>query len=166
VLSSSLLFFCLSSGSVQSDSWVSVVPSKKRTYVTRPTKQSAVEKLTQDLHLIMDEEHMSHLLPSDDDLLYPEFDSFETGYGSVLIRNINSNLNSETVEEESEASSVLLNSKCVAPTVTSSFSGSIVQPDIMKRYKFQELRVLICVPKYSHGWTFLDYTSINSLAPK
>lgn len=133
-------FFHLFSGSVQSDSWVSIVPSKKRTYVTRPTKQSAVEKLTQDLHSIMDEEHMSHLSPSDDDLLYPEFDSFETGYGSVLIRNFNS----ETVEEESEASSVPVNSKCAAPTVTSSFSDSIVRPDNLKRYKFWALRILIC----------------------
>jgi hypothetical protein len=134
--------------------------------VTRPTKQSAVEKLTQDLHSIMDEEHMSHLLPSDDDLLYQEFASFETGYGSVLIRNINSNFNSETVEEESEASSVPMKSKCAASTVTSSFSGSIVRADNMKRYKFRELRILIRAPKYSHGWTFLDCTSINSSTPK
>lgn len=136
------ILFCLASGSVQSDSWVSIVPSKKRTYVTRPTKQSPVEKLTQDLHSIMDEECLSHS-PSDDDLLYPEFDSLETGYGSVLIRNLNSNFNSETVEEESEASSVPVNSKCAAPTVTSSFSDSIVRPDSLKRYESWAVIVLL-----------------------
>ncbi|KAJ4774098.1 hypothetical protein LUZ62_058355 [Rhynchospora pubera] len=131
-------------GSVQSDSWVSIVPSKKRTYVTRPTKQSPVEKLTQDLHSIMDQECLSRLSPSsDDDLLYPEFDSFETGYGSVLIRNINSNINSETVEEESEASSVPVNSKSAAPTVTSSFSNSLIQPDNLKRVKASNEKLVI-----------------------
>ncbi|URE04277.1 GATA transcription factor 26 [Musa troglodytarum] len=92
-------------GSVQSNVWDSLVPSKRRTFVTRP-KPSPVEKLTKDLCSILHEEQASNLsITSEDDLLYESltpFDSSEIGYGGVLIKHPNS----KSVEEESEASSL------------------------------------------------------------
>ncbi|XP_073002293.1 GATA transcription factor 26 [Typha latifolia] len=92
-------------GSAQSNAWDSLVPSKKRTCVTRP-KPSSVEKLTKDLYSIMHEQQSSYLSgSSEEDLLYQEgtpMGSFEIGYGSVLIRHPNS----KYIEEESEASSI------------------------------------------------------------
>ncbi|KAJ3681794.1 hypothetical protein LUZ60_014367 [Juncus effusus] len=81
--------------SILSDSWVSLIPSKKRTYVTRPkspTKPSHVLQLTQDLHSILHQEKNTSQNSSledddDDDLVYKRDASDEIGYGSVLIRN-------------------------------------------------------------------------------
>ncbi|XP_072983889.1 GATA transcription factor 27-like [Typha latifolia] len=94
-------------GSAQSNVWDSLVPSKKRTCIAHP-KPSHVEKLTQDLYSIMHEQQSSYLSgSSNDDLLYQSetpAGSFETGYGSYLIRHSSSKL----LEEESEASSIPL----------------------------------------------------------
>ncbi|RWW21499.1 hypothetical protein GW17_00014350 [Ensete ventricosum] len=93
------------SGSVQSHVWDSLVPSKKRTFVTRP-KPSPVEKLTKDLCSILHEDQYSNLsIISEDDLLYDSgtpLGSSEIGYGGVLINHPHS----KSVEEESEASSL------------------------------------------------------------
>lgn len=94
-------------GSAQSNA---LVPSKKRTCVTRP-KPSRVEKLTRDLHYIMHEQQSSYFsVSSEDDLLYESetpMGSAEIGHGGVLIRYIDS----KTVEEESEASSLPVDTK-------------------------------------------------------
>lgn len=95
------------SGSAQSNAWDSLVPSKKRTFITRlRPKPSPVEKLTRDLYSILHEEQASNLSrTSEDDLLYESgtpFGSSEIGYGGLLIKHPNARL----VEEESEASSL------------------------------------------------------------
>ncbi|XP_010933571.1 GATA transcription factor 26 isoform X2 [Elaeis guineensis] len=91
-------------GSAQSNVWDPLVPSKKRTGITRP-KSSSVEKLTKDLYTILHEQQSSYQGSSEGDLLYESrtpMGSFEIGYGSVLIRHPKS----KSVEEESEASSL------------------------------------------------------------
>ncbi|XP_039122695.1 GATA transcription factor 26-like [Dioscorea cayenensis subsp. rotundata] len=97
-------------GSVQSNVWESLVPSKKRTCIARP-KPSAVEKLTKDLYSIWHEQQSSYLSgSSEEDLLYESetpFGSDEIGHGGVLIRNPNSKI----TEEESEASSISTDNK-------------------------------------------------------
>ncbi|XP_064977160.1 GATA transcription factor 26-like isoform X1 [Musa acuminata AAA Group] len=89
-------------GSVQSNVCDSIAPSKK-IFMTRP--KLSVEKLTKDLYSILHEEQASNLSrSSEDDLLYESgtaLGSFEIGYGGVLIKHPNS----ESVDEESEASS-------------------------------------------------------------
>ncbi|URD87653.1 GATA transcription factor 26 [Musa troglodytarum] len=106
-------------GSVQSNVEDSLVPSKKRTFTTRP--KPSVEKLTKDLYSILHEEQSSNLSRiSDDDLLYESgtpLGSFEIGYGGVLIRHPNS----KSVEEESEASSFPVYKSCIT---NEDFSGS------------------------------------------
>ncbi|KAJ8464591.1 hypothetical protein OPV22_027143 [Ensete ventricosum] len=98
-------------GSVQSNVEDSLVPSKKRTFTTRP--KPSVEKLTKDLYSILHEEQSSNLSrTSDDDLLYESgtpLGSFEIGYGGVLIKHTNS----KSVEEESEASSFPVYKSCI-----------------------------------------------------
>lgn len=83
------------------------MPSKKRTFVSRP-KPSPVEKLTKDLYFILHEEQASNLtITSEDDLLYDSatpFDSSEIGYGGILIKRPHS----KSIEEESEACSFAL----------------------------------------------------------
>ncbi|XP_073111725.1 GATA transcription factor 27-like isoform X2 [Elaeis guineensis] len=94
-------------GSAQSNVWDSQVPSKRRTGVTR-SKPSPVEKLTKDLYTIWHEQQPSYQGSSEGDLLYESgtpMDSFEIGYGSILIRN------SKSIEEESEASSLPVDNK-------------------------------------------------------
>ncbi|XP_042405830.1 GATA transcription factor 26-like isoform X1 [Zingiber officinale] len=90
-------------GSVQSNACDSLIPSKKRSFVTRP--KLSVEKLIKELYSIWHEEQASNLsINSEDDLLYScstPLGSIEIGYGSVLIKTASS----KSVEEESEASS-------------------------------------------------------------
>ncbi|KAJ0970673.1 hypothetical protein J5N97_018632 [Dioscorea zingiberensis] len=97
-------------GSVQSNVWDSLVPSKRRTCVARP-KPSPVEKLTKDLYSIWHEQQSSYLSgSSEEDLLYESetpFGSDEIGHGGVLIRHPNSKI----IEEESEASSISTDNK-------------------------------------------------------
>ncbi|XP_074584682.1 GATA transcription factor 26-like [Curcuma longa] len=89
--------------SVQSNACDSLIPSKKRSFVTRP--KLSVEKLIKELYSIWHEEQASNLsINSEDDLLYScstPLGSIEIGYGSVLIKTASS----KSVEEESEASS-------------------------------------------------------------
>ncbi|KAL2926678.1 GATA transcription factor 26 [Bienertia sinuspersici] len=96
-------------GPAQSIVWDALVPSRKRTCVTR-AKQSSVEKLTKDLYTILHEQ-ASHLsVSSEEDLLFESetpMVSVEIGHGSVLIRHPSSFAR----EEESEASSLSVDYK-------------------------------------------------------
>nr|POF20348.1 gata transcription factor 26 [Quercus suber] len=97
-------------GPAQSMVWDSMVPSRKRTCVSRP-KQSPVEKLTKDLYTILHEQQSSYFsASSEDDLLFESetpMVSVEIGHGSVLIRHPSSIVR----EEESEASSLSVENK-------------------------------------------------------
>ncbi|OEL19090.1 hypothetical protein BAE44_0019889, partial [Dichanthelium oligosanthes] len=111
--------------SAQSHAWESLVPSKKRSCVTRP-KPSSVEKLAKDLNSIMHEEQL-YFLPgsSEEDLLYHSetpVGSFEIGSGSVLLRQPNS----KSLEEESEASSIPADNKSYITSESYSGSASFV----------------------------------------
>lgn len=90
--------------------WDTMVPSRKRTCVTR-SKPSPVEKLTKDLYTILHEQQSSCLSASLEEELLLESDrpmvSVEIGHGSVLIRHPSS----ITREEESEASSLSIDNK-------------------------------------------------------
>ncbi|KAA8522170.1 hypothetical protein F0562_012843 [Nyssa sinensis] len=98
-------------GPAQSIVWDTMVPSRKRTCVSRP-KPSPVEKLTKDLYTILHEQQQSSYFSgsSEEDLLF-ESDtpmvSVEIGHGSVLIRHPSSIAR----EEESEASSLSVDNK-------------------------------------------------------
>ncbi|XP_066386493.1 GATA transcription factor 26-like [Miscanthus floridulus] len=109
-------------GSAQSHAWESLVPSRKRSCVTRP-KPSSVEKLAKDLNSIMHEEQLYYLSgSSEEDLLYHSetpVGSFEIGSGSVLLRHPNS----KSLEEESEASSIPADNKSYI--TSESYSGSV-----------------------------------------
>ncbi|XP_077244847.1 GATA transcription factor 27-like [Tasmannia lanceolata] len=97
-------------GSAQSHVWDSLVPSKKRSCVSR-SKPSSIEKLTKDLHCILHEQQLPFLSgSSEEDLLFESeipMGSVEIGHGGVLIRHPNSTAR----EEESEASSLPIDSK-------------------------------------------------------
>ncbi|KAL4565732.1 hypothetical protein LXL04_029835 [Taraxacum kok-saghyz] len=99
--------------------WDSMVPSRKRTCTNR-LKQSPVEKLTKDLHTILHEQQSYFSGSSEEDLIF-ESDtpmvSVEIGHGSVLMRHPNST----TREEESEASSLSVDTKNEAYSRISSF---------------------------------------------
>ncbi|CAN6249573.1 unnamed protein product [Urochloa humidicola] len=112
-------------GSAQSHPWESLVPSRKRSCVTRP-KPSPVEMLAKDLNSIMHEEQLYYLSgSSEEDLLYHSetpVGSFEIGSGSVLLRHPNS----KSPEEESEASSIPANNKSYITSESYSGSASFV----------------------------------------
>ncbi|KAL6652296.1 hypothetical protein ACP70R_011221 [Stipagrostis hirtigluma subsp. patula] len=112
-------------GSAQSHAWESLVPSRKRSCVTRP-KPSPVEKLAKDLNSIMHEEQLYYLSgSSEEDLLYHSetpVGSFEIGSGSVLLRHPNS----KSLEEESEASSIPADNKSYVTSESYSGSASFV----------------------------------------
>ncbi|KAK4365836.1 hypothetical protein RND71_013716 [Anisodus tanguticus] len=97
-------------GPAQSNKWEAMVPSRKRTCISR-SKQSSVEKLTKDLCTILHEQQSSYFSgSSEEDLLYESVKpmvSVEIGHGSVLIRHPNS----IGREEESEASSLSVDNK-------------------------------------------------------
>uniref|UniRef100_A0A0E0D6N2 GATA-type domain-containing protein n=1 Tax=Oryza meridionalis TaxID=40149 RepID=A0A0E0D6N2_9ORYZ len=107
--------------SAQSHAWESLVPSKRRSCVARP-KPSQMEKLAKDLNSIMHEEQLLYLSgSSEEDLIYHSatpVDSFEMGYGSMLLRP-----NSKSLEEESEASSIPADNKSYI--TSESYSGSV-----------------------------------------
>lgn len=96
-----------------------MVPSRKRTCINR-LKQSPVEKLTKDLHTILHEQQSYFSGSSEEDLIF-ESDtpmvSVEIGHGSVLMRHPNST----TREEESEASSLSVDTKNEAYSRITSF---------------------------------------------
>ncbi|CAK9184978.1 unnamed protein product [Ilex paraguariensis] len=97
-------------GPAQSIVWDAMVPSKKRTGVSRP-KPSPVEKLTKDLCTILHEQQSSYFSGSSEEDLLIESDkpmvSVEIGHGSVLIRHPSSIAR----EEESEVSSLSVDNK-------------------------------------------------------
>ncbi|KAF8032727.1 hypothetical protein BT93_D1594 [Corymbia citriodora subsp. variegata] len=101
---------CLHSGPAQSVVWDSMVPSRKRTCVSRP-KPSSVEKLTRDLHTILHEQQSSCLSGSSEEDLLLESEmpmgSVEIGHGTVLIRHPSAIAR----DEESEASSLSVDHK-------------------------------------------------------
>ncbi|KAG9454430.1 hypothetical protein H6P81_007334 [Aristolochia fimbriata] len=113
-------------GSAQSTVWDTIVPSKRRTCVSR-TKPSSVEKLTKDLYSILHEQQQqsSYLSgSSEEDLLFESgtpMDSFEIGHGGVLIKH----LTSEARDEESEASSFPIDNKIQASNEAYSRSKSL-----------------------------------------
>ncbi|WOL09572.1 hypothetical protein Cni_G18325 [Canna indica] len=110
-------------GSVQSIVCDPLVPSKKRTSITRP--KASVEKLRKDLYSILHEEQASNLSSfAEEDLLYESstpLDSFEIGYGSVLIKHANS----KSLDEESEASSFPVDKSYI---MNEGYSGSAFFP--------------------------------------
>ncbi|KAM7531044.1 hypothetical protein LguiB_034454 [Lonicera macranthoides] len=93
----------------QSVVWDTMVPSRKRTCVSRQ-KPSSIEKLTKDLYNILHEQQLNFSGLSEEDLLF-ESDmpmvSVEIGHGSMLIRHPSSIAR----EEESEASSLSFDNK-------------------------------------------------------
>ncbi|GAB4857669.1 hypothetical protein Ancab_015575 [Ancistrocladus abbreviatus] len=112
-------------GPAQSIVWDTMVPSRKRTCITR-LKPSPVEKLTKDLYTILHEQQSSHVSGcSEDDLLYESetpMVSVEIGHGSVLIRHPSS----MTREEESEASSLSVDNKRCTGNEAYSHSASLL----------------------------------------
>ncbi|KAK9716293.1 hypothetical protein RND81_06G223700 [Saponaria officinalis] len=110
-------------GPSQSVVWDALIPSRKRTCVSR-AKQSSVEKLTKDLHTILHEQASQLSGSSEEDLLY-ESDapmvSVEIGHGSVLIRHPSSMAR----EEESEASSLSVDTKLCRTDKTDSNAVSL-----------------------------------------
>ena len=98
------------SGPAQSNKWEAMVPSRKRTCISR-SKHSSVEKLTKDLCTILHEQQSSYFSGSSEEDLLFESDkpmvSVEIGHGSVLMRH------PSTIgrEEESEASSLSVDNK-------------------------------------------------------
>ncbi|GLT76345.1 hypothetical protein SLA2020_480140 [Shorea laevis] len=116
-------------GPVQSNVWESMVPSRKRTCVSRP-KQSPVEKLTKDLYTILHEQQSSYFSgSSEEDLLFESetpMVSVEIGHGSVLIRHPSSIAR----DEESEASSLSVeNKQYLLSEAYSHSSGLLVHND-------------------------------------
>uniref|UniRef100_A0A1D1Y7R6 GATA transcription factor 26 n=1 Tax=Anthurium amnicola TaxID=1678845 RepID=A0A1D1Y7R6_9ARAE len=105
-------------GSGQSHVWDSLVPSRKRTCITRP-RPSPIEKLMKDLYILHQESSYFSGSP-EEDLLYETktpMGSIEIGHGGVLIRH----LSSAALEEESEASSLPVDNK--PSTVNEAYSG-------------------------------------------
>ncbi|KAL6008337.1 hypothetical protein ACLOJK_033846 [Asimina triloba] len=109
-------------GTAQSTVFDSLVPSRKRTCIGRP-KPSPVEKLTKDLCCILHEQQSSYLSgSSEEDLLLETGTPMEIGHGGILIKHPSS----ATKEEESEASSLPIDSKRY--TASYSYLGSSSLP--------------------------------------
>ncbi|XP_074269237.1 GATA transcription factor 26 isoform X2 [Silene latifolia] len=170
-------------GPSQSVVWDSMIPSRKRTCVTRP-KQSSVEKLTKDLYTIYHEQASQFSGSSEEDLLY-ESDapmvSVEIGHGSVLIRHPSTMVK----EEESEASSLSVDNKlCRAyerysnaaslmshndsKSVNNSFSpveevkrlnGQVTQLGQLKRDKYNNEKIQILC-NHKSPLSYIDLTEI------
>lgn len=139
--------------------WDTMVPSRKRTCVSRGLKQSPVEKLTKDLHTILHEQRSYFSGSSEEDLIF-EYNtpmvSVEIGHGSVLMRHPSS-----TREEESEASSLSVDTKNEAYSGLTTFpvynankggnfssrrndaSKKIVNQDHVKRDNDEKLQLLM-----------------------
>ncbi|XP_020084396.1 GATA transcription factor 26-like isoform X2 [Ananas comosus] len=137
-------------GSAQSNVWDSIVPSKKRTYVTRA--KPAIEKLTKDLYSIMHQQPSSAFsVSSEEDLLYSSespMGSFEMGYGSVLIKH----LSSKSPEEESEASSFPVDNRSTADAAADGKYKKCTEKaaqDDAERHKLQNEKTAILGDPYS-----------------
>ncbi|XP_042508743.1 GATA transcription factor 26-like isoform X2 [Macadamia integrifolia] len=113
-------------GPAQSTVWETLVPSRKRTCVSR-SKPSPVEKLTKDLCSILHEQQASSNFSgsSEEDLIF-ESDtpmvSVEIGHGSVLMKHPSL----AAREEESEASSLSVDTK--PNQINDAYSGSASLP--------------------------------------
>ncbi|RID78030.1 hypothetical protein BRARA_A00889 [Brassica rapa] len=96
-------------GPSQSNAWDTTVPCKRRTCMGLRPKTSSVEKLTQDLYNIL-QEQQSSVSSGEEDLLFENemlsMVSVEIGHGSVLMRNPHSFAREEVSEEASCLSSV------------------------------------------------------------
>ncbi|KAK7406320.1 hypothetical protein VNO78_07943 [Psophocarpus tetragonolobus] len=126
-------------GAAQSVVWDAMVPSKKRTCVSRP-KPSSVEKLTRDLCTILHEQQSHFLASSEQDLLFESkapMISVEIGHGSVLIRHPSY----IAPEEESEASSFSVDNKQCPMSEAYSYSGSILMHNDSSCLKASSLEV-------------------------
>ncbi|CAN6461127.1 unnamed protein product [Victoria cruziana] len=113
-------------GSSQSVVWDSLVPSKRRTCLTRSKpKPSPVEKLTKDLYSILHEQELSYLSGSiEEDLIFESekpMVSVEIGHGGVLIKHPRSSAQ----DEESEASSLVIQNKGCSVSESYSLSSSV-----------------------------------------
>uniref|UniRef100_A0A1J3CMN9 GATA transcription factor 27 n=1 Tax=Noccaea caerulescens TaxID=107243 RepID=A0A1J3CMN9_NOCCA len=113
----------------QSNAWETSFPCKKRTCVVvgRPKAASSVEKLTKDLFSILQEQQQSSCL-SEEDLLFEHETPMLMGHGSVLMR-----------DEESEASSLLVESSKSSSMHSVKFGGKAIKQEQLKRTKSQVL---------------------------
>ncbi|XP_059639979.1 GATA transcription factor 26 isoform X2 [Cornus florida] len=123
-------------GPAQSIVWDTMVPSRKRTCVSRP-KPSPVEKLTKDLYTILHEQQSSYFSGSSEEDLLFESDtpmvSVEIGHGSVLIRHPSSIAR----EEESEASSLSVDNKSHLANEAYSYSTTLPVNTDNKKVNFR-----------------------------
>ncbi|CAH8386775.1 unnamed protein product [Eruca vesicaria subsp. sativa] len=112
-------------GPSQSSAWETTVPCKRRTCVGRPKASSSVEKLTQDLYNILQEQQSS--ISIEDDLLFENemlsMVSVEIGHGSVLMRN-------PAREEESEEASSLSSVENKSSSISDAYSHSVKRAEI------------------------------------
>ncbi|KAF3792994.1 GATA transcription factor 26, partial [Nymphaea thermarum] len=113
-------------GSSQSIVWDSLVPSKRRTCLSRSKpKPSPVEKLTKDLYSILHEQELSYPSGStEEDLIFENekpMVSVEIGHGGVLIKHPHSTAQ----DEESEASSLVIQNKGYSVSESYSMSSSV-----------------------------------------
>ncbi|BAA98109.1 unnamed protein product [Arabidopsis thaliana] len=120
----------------QSNAWDSTFPCKRRTCVGRPKAASSVEKLTKDLYTILQEQQSSCLSgTSEEDLLFENETPMLLGHGSVLMRDPHSGAR----EEESEASSLLVESSKSSSVHSVKFGGKAMKQEQVKRSKSQVL---------------------------
>ncbi|XP_010441495.1 PREDICTED: GATA transcription factor 27-like isoform X1 [Camelina sativa] len=129
----------------QSNAWETTFPCKRRTGVGRPKAASSVEKLTKDLYTILQEQQSSCLSGSSEcDLLFENETPMLLGHGSVLMRDPHS---SGAREEESEASSFLVESSKSSSVHSAKFGGKAIKQELLKRSKSQVLgrhSLLLC----------------------
>ncbi|XP_023634823.1 GATA transcription factor 27 isoform X2 [Capsella rubella] len=128
----------------QSNAWETTFPCKRRTGVGRPKAASSVEKLTKDLYTILQEQQSSCLSGStEEDLLFENEPPMLLGHGSVLMRDPHSG----TREEESEASSLVVESSKSSSVHSAKFGGKAIKQEQLKRSKPQVLgrqSLLLC----------------------
>ncbi|KAF8117150.1 hypothetical protein N665_0012s0154 [Sinapis alba] len=123
----------------QSNAWEASFACKKRTCVAslgRPKAASSVEKLTKDLFSILQEQQSSCLSgTSEEDLLFENESPMVIGHGSVLMRDLHSGAR----DEESEASSLLVESSKSSSLHSQNFGGKDIKQEQLKRTKSQVL---------------------------
>ncbi|EFH41398.1 zinc finger family protein [Arabidopsis lyrata subsp. lyrata] len=120
----------------QSNAWDATFPCKRRTCVGRPKAASSVEKLTKDLYTILQEQQSSCLSgTSEEDLLFESETPMLLGHGSVLMRDPHPGAR----EEESEASSLLVESSKSSSVHSVKFGGKAIKQEQLKRSKSQVL---------------------------
>ncbi|KAE9606875.1 putative transcription factor C2C2-GATA family [Lupinus albus] len=126
-------------GPAQPVVWDTMVPSKKRTCVSRP-KPSSVEKLTKDLCTILHEQQSYFSASSEEDLLFESqtpMVSVEIGHGSILIRHPSYIAH----DEESEASSLSLDNKQCTMNDAYSYPGATLMLNDFSGMNFSSMEV-------------------------